>query len=160
MDTFTLKCWEHGRGNSPYHHPLAPLCSSLFFFLFLLLVNSSLLWNAPRQCIKLSHQQNQNSYYQMTTSLITSYGTLHFKKNTLYLNLQNVGDMSPTGDGTTVLCSHSGHVKSSPLAVQRQYLHFSVILRSWLLAQSPDWWPRDLSLCSQVLYRLSYSHRG
>ena len=38
-----------------------------------------------------------NNCYHKTTSLITSYGTLHLKKKkTLYMSLQ-IGDMSPTG---------------------------------------------------------------
>ena len=37
--------------------------------------------------------------------------------------------MSPNGEGTTILRGHPSHVKLSLLAVQREYLHFSVILR-------------------------------
>ena len=36
---------------------------------------------------------------------------------------------SPNGDGTGILRGHPSHAKVSPLAVQREYLHFSVILR-------------------------------
>ena len=36
---------------------------------------------------------------------------------------------SPTGDGTAILRDHPSHAKVSPLAVQREYLHFSVIVR-------------------------------
>ena len=36
---------------------------------------------------------------------------------------------SPNGDGTGILRAHPSHAKVSPLAVQRKYLHFSVILR-------------------------------
>ena len=36
---------------------------------------------------------------------------------------------SPNGDGTAILRGHPSHAKVSPLAVQRKYLHFSVILR-------------------------------
>ena len=36
---------------------------------------------------------------------------------------------SPTGDGTTILPGHPSHAKVQPLAVQRDYLHLSVILR-------------------------------
>ena len=36
---------------------------------------------------------------------------------------------SPNGDGNAILRGHLSHEKVSPLAVQRKYLHFSVILR-------------------------------
>ena len=40
---------------------------------------------------------------------------------------------SPTGDGTAILRGHPSHEKVCPLAVQRNYLHFSAILRPWVL---------------------------
>ena len=36
---------------------------------------------------------------------------------------------SPNGDGTAILRGHPSYAKVLPLAVQREYLHFSVILR-------------------------------
>ena len=60
------------------------------------------------------------------------------KKNALYLSVNVfsmkvlIGDTiftSPNGDGTTILRGHPSHVKVQPPAVQREYLHFSVILR-------------------------------
>ena len=36
---------------------------------------------------------------------------------------------SPTGEGTAILRDHPSHAKVSPLAVQREYLHFSVMVR-------------------------------
>ena len=36
---------------------------------------------------------------------------------------------SPTGDWTAILRGHPNHAKVWPFAGQRQYLHFSVILR-------------------------------
>ena len=60
----------------------------------------------------------------------------YIKKNTLSVNVFStkvlIGDTiftSPTGDGTAILRGHPSHAKVSPLAVQRKYLHFSVILR-------------------------------
>ena len=50
---------------------------------------------------------------------------------------------SPTGDGTAILhvhC-HPNHANVYLLAVQRKYLHFSVILRPWVLVQSQDFEP-------------------
>jgi len=41
----------------------------------------------------------------------------------------------PTGDGTAILHGHQSHAKFQPLAVQREYLHFSVILRPWVLVR-------------------------
>ena len=60
------------------------------------------------------------------------------KKCTFYLSVNVfitkvlIGDTiftSPNGDGTAILRGHPSHAKVSPLAVQRKYLHFSVILR-------------------------------
>ena len=42
---------------------------------------------------------------------------------------------SPNGDGTAILSGHPSHAKVSPLAVQRKYLHFSVILRPWVMVR-------------------------
>ena len=59
----------------------------------------------------------------------------HKKKNALNLNdnvFSTKGDTiftSPSGDGTAILPGLLIHAKVSPLAVQRYYLHFSVILR-------------------------------
>ena len=60
------------------------------------------------------------------------------KKNALYLSV-NVFSMkvvtgstiftSPTGDGATILHGHPSHAKVQPLAVQKEYPYFSVILR-------------------------------
>ena len=36
---------------------------------------------------------------------------------------------SPAEDRTAILRGHPSHAKVQPLAVQREYLHFSVILR-------------------------------
>ena len=36
---------------------------------------------------------------------------------------------SPTGDGTAILRGHPSHVEVKPFTGQREYLHFSVILR-------------------------------
>ena len=48
---------------------------------------------------------------------------------------------SPTGDGTAILRGHTSHAKVPPPAVQREYHHFSVILRLWLLFR-----PRESNL--------------
>ena len=64
----------------------------------------------------------------------------YVKKKALYLSVKVfstkllIGDTiftSPTGDGnrTTILYGHLSHGKVQPLAVQREYLHFSIILR-------------------------------
>ena len=78
------------------------------------------------------------------------------KKNANYLSVTNVFStkvlivdtifMSPTGDGTFILHGHLGHAKVSPFAWQRQYLHFSVILRPWVLVQ-----PQESSLRPPIL---------
>ena len=48
---------------------------------------------------------------------------------------------SPNGDGAAILRGHPSHAKVSPLAVQRNYLHFSVILRPWVMVR-----PRESNL--------------
>ena len=48
-------------------------------------------------------------------------------------NIENTIFKSLTGDRTAVLCGHLSHVKVKPFARQRQSLHFSVILRPWIL---------------------------
>ena len=59
-------------------------------------------------------------------------------KKALYLSVNVfstkviIGDTiftSPTGDGTVILRGHPSHAKVQLLPVQRDYLHFSVILR-------------------------------
>ena len=92
-----------------------------------------------------------NGSYQLPTDLTKDFfhfGTgkvweegnliLIIKKNALYLRRVNVFSTkvpirdtiltSPTGDGTAILRGHPSHAKVSPLVVQREYLHFSVIL--------------------------------
>ena len=61
---------------------------------------------------------------------------------------------SLTGDGTAILRGHPSHEKVQPLKEKWDYLHFSDIFkRPWLMANRT----RELSLCSQALYRLSWS---
>ena len=64
-----------------------------------------------------------------------------------------VGDTtftSPTGDGITIFHGHLSLLFATP----RQYLHFSVMLRPWVLVR-----PREsnlgLPLCSQLAYWLN-----
>ena len=61
-----------------------------------------------------------------------------FEKKTFYLNVNVfstkvlIGDtifMSPTRDRNAILCGNPSHIKVKPLVVQKEYLHFSVILR-------------------------------
>ena len=82
------------------------------------------------------------------------------KEKTLYLSVNVfstkvlIGDTiftSPTGDGTAILRGHPSHAKVSPLAVQRKYLHFSVILRPWVLVQPRESNPRPPALQSSAL---------
>ena len=55
---------------------------------------------------------------------------------------------SPTEDGTAVLRGHLSHAKVSPLALQREWLHFSVILRPWVLVRLRESNPRPPALLS------------
>ena len=73
------------------------------------------------------------------------------QKTHFYLSIKKVliGDTiftSPTGDGTAILRGHPSHTKVLPLAVQRAYLHFSVILRSLVLVRPRETNPRPPAL--------------
>ena len=58
---------------------------------------------------------------------------------------------SPNEDGTAILRGHPSHAKVSPLAVQRKYLHFSVILRPWVMVRPRESNPRPPALQSNAL---------
>ena len=58
---------------------------------------------------------------------------------------------SPNGDGTAILRGHPSHAKVSPLAVQRKYLHFSVILRPWVMVRARESNSRPPALQSNAL---------
>ena len=58
---------------------------------------------------------------------------------------------SPNGDGTAILRGHPSHAKVSPLAVQRRYLHLSVILRPWVMVRPRESNPRPPALQSNTL---------
>ena len=58
---------------------------------------------------------------------------------------------SPTGDWTAILRGRPSHAKVSPLVVQRKYLHFSVILRPWVMVRSRESNPRPPALQSNAL---------
>ena len=62
------------------------------------------------------------SFHVFRTKLL-ELGTLYFT--------------SPTGDGTAILGGHPSHAKVYPFAGQRKYLHFSVVLRPWVLGPAP-----------------------
>ena len=76
---------------------------------------------------------------RVNVKLEPQHAWVSIKKNALFylsVNVFNtkilIGDTifaSPDGDGTAILRGHPSHAKVSPLAVQRKYLHFSVILR-------------------------------
>ena len=58
---------------------------------------------------------------------------------------------SPTGDGTAILRGHPSHEKVYPLAVQRKYLHFSAILRPWVLVRPRESISRPPALQSSAI---------
>ena len=57
----------------------------------------------------------------------------------------------PNGDGTAILRGHPSHAKVQPLSGQREYLHFSVILRPWVLVRPRESNPRPPALPSSAL---------
>ena len=63
--------------------------------------------------------------------------------------------MSPTEDGTAILRGHPSDAKVSPLALQREWLHFSVILRPWVLIRPPGIEPATSRSAVDTLHRLS-----
>ena len=82
------------------------------------------------------------------------------KLNAVYLSVSVfstkvlIGDTiftSSNGDGTAILRGHPSHAKVSPLAVQRKYLHFSVILRPWVMVRPRESNPRPPALQSNAL---------
>ena len=58
---------------------------------------------------------------------------------------------SPNGDGTAILGGQPSHAKVQPPAGQRKYLHFSVILRPWVLVRPRESNPRPSALQSSAL---------
>ena len=75
-----------------------------------------------------------NDYEARQTSLLHCYSfRMPIKEiHSIFSTRVLTGDTnftSPTGDGTAILGDHPSHAKVSPLAVQRECLHFSVILR-------------------------------
>ena len=58
---------------------------------------------------------------------------------------------SPTGDRTTNLCGHLSDAKVSQLAVKRVYLHFSVILRPYVMVPPQESSPQPFALQSSAL---------
>ena len=81
-------------------------------------------------------------------------------KNLLYLSVNVfstkilIGDTictSPIRDWTAILRGYPSHVKVYPFAGLREYLHFSVILRPWVLVRPRESNPRPLTLQSSVL---------
>ena len=58
---------------------------------------------------------------------------------------------SRNGDGTAILRGHPSRAKVQPLAVQREYLHFSVILRPWVLVRPRESNPPPPALQSSAL---------
>ena len=79
---------------------------------------------------------------------------LHLSVNVFITKLLIVDTIfsSPTGDGTAILRGHPSHAKVQPLAVQRDYLHFSVMLkRPWVMVQARESNPRPPTLQSCAL---------
>ena len=99
--------------------------------------------NRKRQgtsAIHMSHvHQNWLSTRQRTGWMKNPKKKKHFHLSVnVFSTKVLIGDTiftSPNGDGTAILRGHPSHAKVSPLAVQRKYLHFSVILRPWVMVR-------------------------
>ena len=86
---------------------------------------------------------------------------MHFIWLSMYLALTKVliGDTiftCPTVDGTAILRGHPSHAKVSPFSGQRQFLHFSVILRPCVLFRPRESNPRPPAVQSSALPTDSY----
>ena len=95
---------------------------------------------------RTSKSRNSNPWGEKKKALYLSVNVLAQKYwlGTLFLT-------SPTGDGTAILHGHPSHVKVYQFAGQRQYLHFSVILRSWVLVRPWESNPQPPALQSNAL---------
>ena len=98
-------------------------------------------------------------FFSLCFGLYPIHYLLLRRKKTLYMGVNVfsrkvlVGDTtftSPTGDGITIF---HGHL-SLLFATQRQYLHFSVMLRPWVLVRTRES-NLGLPLCSQLAYWLN-----
>ena len=101
--------------------------------------------------------ENNNIFTQKLRSSIVLHYKNKNKQNALYLIVKVfstkvlIGDTIftyPTGDGTAILRGHPSHAKVQPLAVQRKYLHFSVIFKtlSYVLVRPLESNPRPSAL--------------
>ena len=66
--------------------------------------------------------------------ILICVAVLKIQKNGLSINvfstkilIEDTIFMSPTGDGSAILCGHPSHAKVQLFAGKREYLHFSVI---------------------------------
>ena len=106
--------------------------------------------------------ENNNIFTQKLRSSIVLHQKNKKKQNALYLIVKVfstkvlIGDTiftSPTGDGTAILRGHPSHAKVQPLAVQREYFHFSVVFKtlSYVLVRPLESNPRPSALQSNAL---------
>ena len=72
---------------------------------------------------------------------VSKKGTFYLSVNVFSTKVLNAWGhyifTSPNGDGTAILRGHPSHGKVSPLAVQREYLHFSVIFKTLSIGPAP-----------------------
>ena len=73
-------------------------------------------------CDKRISSNTNNAYVTKKALYVSMYLARKYHLGTLYFT-------PPNGDGTAILRGHPSHAKVQPLSGQREYLHFSVILR-------------------------------
>ena len=106
--------------------------------------------------------ENNNIVTQKLRSSVVLHQKNKNKQTALYLIVKVfstkvlTGDTSftsPIGDGTGILRGHLSHAKVQPLAVQREYFHFSVIFKtlSYVLVRPRESNPRPSALQSNAL---------
>ena len=76
----------------------------------------------PRNIITIT-----GSNTEIENSLLMPFNYLSANVSSMKVLIADTIFKSPTGDGTAI--GHPSHAKVSPLAVQREYVDFSVILR-------------------------------
>ena len=115
-------------------------------------------WPKKQEKYKLSKGNRMWSMELVRSSWRTTcqIHSINWPKKALYLSV-NVfstkvfGGYYFTGDETTTLCGHPSHAKVWLFVVQRQYLHFSVFVRPWVLVRAHELYPWPPALHSSTL---------
>ena len=150
--------WSKTYSSFSFPSPLGSLCPTKLE----IKINTSLLKCFLTKWYNNNNSNNNNNNNNNNRNAISrnKRNIREKKKNALYLSVNVfstkvlIGDTiltSPTGDGTAILRGHPSHAKVQSPAGQRKYLHFSVILRPWVLVRPRESNPRPPALQSSAL---------